>query len=184
MREKCDRLSTGHKLVESTLFPCHFKEMTRVQRGIDVELTTVPSGELCCWSNAENKARWAAISLSTLLYLKAYLKKLKRNDLVQTTTAIDRHGQKGLFISLIKINTPSSWTHSQLFLVSWQGNEWLSWIGQSTSAVQLRCFMRICQTIFLGMSTNHKWCIVSYSWMLSHDLGCEWLLDSCHIAPV
>ena len=33
-----------HTLVESTLFPPHFTEMRWNQRGIDVELTSVPSG--------------------------------------------------------------------------------------------------------------------------------------------
>ena len=35
---------TGHTLVESTLFPHPFNEMMLNQRGIDVELTSVPSG--------------------------------------------------------------------------------------------------------------------------------------------
>ena len=30
-------LATGHTLVESTLFPCHFNEITLNQRGIDVD---------------------------------------------------------------------------------------------------------------------------------------------------
>jgi hypothetical protein len=38
--------STWHTLVESTLFPHHFNEITLNQRGIDVELTSVPSGLL------------------------------------------------------------------------------------------------------------------------------------------
>ena len=42
----CEQKSgpTGHTLVESTLFPSHFNEITLTQRGIDVELTSVPSG--------------------------------------------------------------------------------------------------------------------------------------------
>ena len=35
---------TGHTLVESTLFQRHFIEMMLNQRGIDIELTSVPSG--------------------------------------------------------------------------------------------------------------------------------------------
>jgi hypothetical protein len=35
---------TVHTLVESMLFPLHFNEIMLNQRGIDVELTSVPSG--------------------------------------------------------------------------------------------------------------------------------------------
>ena len=37
-------LPTGHPLVELTLFPRHFNDITLNQRGIDVELTSVSSG--------------------------------------------------------------------------------------------------------------------------------------------
>jgi hypothetical protein len=37
-------LPTGHTLVESTLFPRHFIEITWKPDGMDVELTSVPSG--------------------------------------------------------------------------------------------------------------------------------------------
>ena len=36
-------LPSAHTLVESTLFPRHFIEMTWKQDGMDVELTSVPS---------------------------------------------------------------------------------------------------------------------------------------------
>jgi hypothetical protein len=35
---------TRHTVVESTLFPHHVNEITLNQRGIDIELTSVPSG--------------------------------------------------------------------------------------------------------------------------------------------
>ena len=39
---------TGHTLVESTLFPRYLNEIALNQRGIDVELTSVPSGPAEC----------------------------------------------------------------------------------------------------------------------------------------
>ena len=39
---------TGHTLVELTLFPYNLNEMTLNQRGIDVDLTSVPSGRSLC----------------------------------------------------------------------------------------------------------------------------------------
>jgi hypothetical protein len=42
---KCLHVSpTGHTLVESTLFPRRFNEIMLNQRGIDIELMSVPSG--------------------------------------------------------------------------------------------------------------------------------------------
>jgi hypothetical protein len=43
-RNLIENLPTGHTLLESTSFPRKTNEMTLNQRGIDVELMSVPSG--------------------------------------------------------------------------------------------------------------------------------------------
>ena len=45
------KLPTGHTLVDSTLFPCHFNEISLNQCGIDASLTFVPNGSsLLYWT--------------------------------------------------------------------------------------------------------------------------------------
>ena len=51
----CSCLTTGHTLVESTLFPCHFHTIKLNQCGIDVELTSVSSGYLPPQTDAGTK---------------------------------------------------------------------------------------------------------------------------------
>ena len=69
---------TGHTLVEATLFPHHFNEITLNQRGIDIELTSVPSGLVCspCLSLAYHKQQLLSHS--------------------EITMQVDFHGDRGI----------------------------------------------------------------------------------------